>query len=130
MHYSKDTVAEDRLSVYQKRYTAPFNASQWSYLRKRFRMTKRELQIAELACQGFSNDKIAKTLKISVGTVKTHLRNIYRKIRVDSKIAMLLKFIKYAAKFSAKPERMPTIPIVEMKEQTKKTSDKVLKKGG
>jgi DNA-binding NarL/FixJ family response regulator len=130
MDYSKDTVAEDRLSVYQRQYTAPFNATHWSYLRKRFHMTERELQIAELACQGFSNDKIAKTLKIKLGTVKTHLRNIYRKIRVDSKIAMLLKFIKYADKFSAKSERMPAIPIVDVKNQTKKRSDKILKKDG
>ena len=128
MHYSKhpkDTVVEDRLSVYQKQSTAPFNANHWSYLQKRFHMTKRELEIAKLACQGFSNNKIAKTLKIRVGTVKTHLRNIYRKIRVESKIAMLLKFIKYAAKFSAKSERMPTITIVEIKEQTTQKSDKI-----
>ena len=116
MNYSKDI--------------APFNANHWSYIRKRFNMTQREIQIAKLVCQGFSNDKIAKILEIKVGTVKTHLRNIYLKIRVKSKIAMLLKFIKYTSKFSAKSERMPTIPIVEIKEQTKKPPDKILEKSG
>lgn len=125
---SKDKVREDRLFSYQNRNTVPFNTNHWSYLRKRFHMTKRELQIAKLACQGFSNDKIAKNLKIRVGTVKTHLRNIYRKIRVESKIAMLLKFIKYASEFSAQSERKPFIPIVEMKEKRKRASDKMLKK--
>ena len=123
-------VEEDRLFVYQRQNTVPFNANHWSYIQKRFHMTKRELQIANLACRGFSNEKIAKTLKIKQGTVKTHLRNIYRKIRVESKIAMLLKFIKYADKLSAKSERVATIPIVETKGQTKKTSGKMLEKDG
>jgi len=69
------------------------NNKEWSYVKKRYSLTPRECQIAELICQGLRNGNIAKFLRISPGTVKTHTRNIYRKARVKSKIAMLLKFV-------------------------------------
>ena len=62
-------------------------------------MTPRELQVAILVCRGFNNDEIAKALKIRHGTVKTHLRNIYRRVRVKSKITLLLKFVEDINKF-------------------------------
>ena len=70
------------------------NEHQWSYLQKRYRMTTRELQIARLVCQGLGNEQIADHLKIKLGTVKTHIRNIYRKTWVHNKIAMLLRFVE------------------------------------
>ena len=75
---------------------------EWSYVKRRYNLTPRECQIAELICQGLHNGKIAKFLRISPGTVKTHTRNIYRKARVKSKIAMLLRFITDARAISAK----------------------------
>jgi len=66
---------------------------QWSYVQHRYNLTPRERQIAELVCKGLRNGNIAKYLRIKPGTVKTHTRNIYRKIHVKSKIAMLLRFV-------------------------------------
>jgi DNA-binding NarL/FixJ family response regulator len=66
----------------------------WSFLRKRYRMTSREVQIAKKICAGLSNEEIAKALRIKSGTVKTHLRNIYRKTWVHNKISMLLRFVE------------------------------------
>jgi DNA-binding NarL/FixJ family response regulator len=66
---------------------------QWAYVQNRYNLTPRERQIAELVCKGFRNGNIAKFLQIKPGTVKTHTRNIYRKVRVKSKISMLLKFV-------------------------------------
>ena len=66
---------------------------QWSYVQNRYNLTPRERQIAELICKGLRNGNIAKYLRIKPGTVKTHTRNIYRKIHVKSKIAMLLRFV-------------------------------------
>jgi DNA-binding NarL/FixJ family response regulator len=73
---------------------------EWTYVKKRYNLTPRECQIAELICQGLHNGKIAKFLRISPGTVKTHTRNIYRKARVKSKIAMLLRFVTDARAIS------------------------------
>jgi DNA-binding NarL/FixJ family response regulator len=66
---------------------------QWAYVQNRYNLTPRECQIAELVCKGLGNGSIAKFLRIKPGTVKTHTRNIYRKVHVKSKIAMLLRFI-------------------------------------
>ncbi len=66
---------------------------QWSYVQSRYNLTPRERQIAELICQGLRSCNIARNLRIKPGTVKTHTRNIYRKVHVKSKIAMLLRFV-------------------------------------
>jgi DNA-binding NarL/FixJ family response regulator len=78
------------------------NEKEWSYVKKRYNLTPRECQIAELICQGLHNGKIADFLCISPGTVKTHTRNIYRKTHVKSKIAMLLRFVTDARALSAR----------------------------
>jgi len=69
---------------------------QWSYLQRRYDLTPRELQIADLVCRGLRNGHIARDLNIRPGTVKTHVRNIYRKVKVKSKITMLLRFMAEA----------------------------------
>ena len=88
LKHSKDMVVEDRLFVYQKQNTVPFNADCWSHIQKRFHMTKRELQIANLACQGFSNEKIAKTLKIPIGTVRSRLHRGLKNSQVNLQHAL------------------------------------------
>jgi DNA-binding NarL/FixJ family response regulator len=74
---------------------------QWLYVQNRYNLTPREREIAELICQGLRNGGIAKVLRIRPGTVKTHTRNIYRKTRVESKIAMLLRFLRDAKDLSS-----------------------------
>jgi DNA-binding CsgD family transcriptional regulator len=86
---------------------------QWLFLKKRYHMTPRELQVAILVCRGFNNDEIAKALRIRQGTVKTHLRNIYRRARVKSKILLLLKFVADVNKLYL-PSKPPPIPITEI----------------
>ena len=76
------------------------NGRQWVYVQNRYNLTPRERQIAEMICQGLRNGNIARNLRIKPGTVKTHTRNIYRKVRVKSKISMLLKFVGDTRDFS------------------------------
>ncbi len=75
------------------------NEKQWYFVQNKYDLTPRERQIAELICQGLQNGNIAKHLRIRPGTVKTHTRNIYRKVRVKSKIAMLLRFVEDVKEF-------------------------------
>ena len=72
---------------------------QWLYVKKRYNMTRREFQIAKLVCKGLNNEEIAEELGIMHGTVKTHIRNIYRKTWVHNKISMLLRFVEDAKGF-------------------------------
>jgi len=87
------------------------NRKEWLYVKKLYSLTPRECQIAELICQGLHNGNIAKYLRISPGTVKTHTRNIYRKARVKSKIAMLLRFITDAKVISPQFDQTHVNPI-------------------
>jgi hypothetical protein len=48
------------------------------------------------------NEEVAGRLKITGGTVKTHLRNIYRRVRVNNKIGMLLRFVEMTVDLYAK----------------------------
>jgi DNA-binding CsgD family transcriptional regulator len=52
-------------------------------------LTPREIEVVELLMQGFNNQKLANTLRISSNTLKTHLRNIYRKYGVNKKSELL-----------------------------------------
>lgn len=43
-------------------------------------LSERELEVLQLIVEGFKNDEIAKALYISTGTVKSHVRNILKKL--------------------------------------------------
>ena len=86
---------------------------QWVYVQNRYNLTPRERQIAELICQDLRNGNIARSLRIRPGTVKTHIRNIYRKVQVKSKIGMLLRFVTEAKEPSAQYNGTPSIHIAD-----------------
>ena len=48
-------------------------------------LTPREAEILQMVSQGKGNKAIASRLSLSEGTVKSHLRNIYRKLRVQTR---------------------------------------------
>lgn len=48
-------------------------------------LTKREAAILDLIAQGDSYGEVAKMLSVSVGTVQTHIKNIYGKLSVHSR---------------------------------------------
>jgi DNA-binding CsgD family transcriptional regulator len=52
-------------------------------------LTPREIEVVELLMQGSDNQTMASTLRISSNTLKTHLRNIYRKYGVNKKSELL-----------------------------------------
>ena len=51
-------------------------------------LTPRELDLVRLAASGLRNKDLAGRLGISVGTVKMHLHNVYRKLGVDGRVAL------------------------------------------
>jgi DNA-binding CsgD family transcriptional regulator len=105
MFISKNPTAgnnADNGPVFQRPRVSLLNDEHWLRIRRQYCMSPRELEVAKLVCQGFSNEEIAGNLKIKQGTIKTHIRNIYRRIRVKNKIEMLLKFVDNIAESSAK----------------------------
>ena len=53
-------------------------------------LTTRETEILNLIWNGCQNSFMAKELGISIRTVETHRRNIYRKLRVNN-VAQLIQ---------------------------------------
>jgi len=54
-------------------------------------LSKREREVLKLVLQGKSNKQIALSLAIAVRTVEFHLKNIYAKFQVSSRIELILK---------------------------------------
>jgi len=55
---------------------------------ERDRLTSRERQIASLAARGLSDREIASQLKVSAGTIKTHLHIVYQKLGITGRRAL------------------------------------------
>jgi DNA-binding NarL/FixJ family response regulator len=68
-------------TISQREATAEASAAQ---------VTPRELEIIRMIATGLRNKEIATQLSISEGTVKIHLHNIYEKLQVDGRLALLL----------------------------------------
>ncbi|WP_107069325.1 helix-turn-helix transcriptional regulator [Streptomyces durhamensis] len=56
-------------------------------------LTAREREIADLASTGMTNAGIATTLFLSVRTVETHLRQVYRKLGVSNRAALTRRML-------------------------------------
>jgi DNA-binding NarL/FixJ family response regulator len=52
-------------------------------------LTPRELDLVRLVARGLRNKEIAERLFITEGTVKVHLHNIYDKLGLDGRLALL-----------------------------------------
>ena len=54
-------------------------------------LSKREKEVLNLVLQGKSNKQIALSLGITIRTVEFHLKNVYAKFQVNSRIELILK---------------------------------------
>lgn len=57
-------------------------------------MSRRELEVLELAARGLTAKGIASELVLSTGTVRTHLRNIYAKLGVHDRAAAVANALR------------------------------------
>lgn len=57
-------------------------------------LTNRELEVLELIVSGCNNASIAEKLYITVGTVKTHVRNILNKLCVDDRTQAAVRALR------------------------------------
>jgi DNA-binding CsgD family transcriptional regulator len=57
-------------------------------LQARFQLSRRELDVTHYLTRGLSDDEIGKKLYISRQTVHTHIKNIYRKLGVKSRVEL------------------------------------------
>lgn len=57
------------------------------------KLTHREVEILQHLARGYQNKEIADLLGIGFDTVRTHLRNIYEKLHVNSRTEAVMKFL-------------------------------------
>ncbi len=57
-------------------------------------LTDREMEILSFLAKGYHDKEIAEKFFLSVKTVRTHLRNIYKKLHVRSRTEAVLKFLQ------------------------------------
>jgi len=71
------------------------------------RFTTREEQLLMLLCQGHSNSMIADTLNLSVNTVCVHLKHVFQKLRVTSRLEAVVRYL--ASKTPQQAERLASL---------------------
>lgn len=55
------------------------------------KVTERESEVSNLLIKGHSYEDISKELFVSKSTVKSHIRNLYRKLEINNKIELIAK---------------------------------------
>jgi DNA-binding NarL/FixJ family response regulator len=93
--------------------------NEWLYIQRKYRLSPRELEVAERVCRGLINSEIAGDLGVKMGTVKTHLKSVFNKTRRRSKIRLLLKFLDDVNELY-KPGEGGRVAIVEVKKRRTK----------
>lgn len=53
-------------------------------------LTPSERTVAELVCEGLSNPEIAQRLSLSRRTVQSHLRRVYSKLKVTTRLQLVI----------------------------------------
>jgi len=76
--------------------TVTINAAEpeYSQLIEAYPLTERELEVLQLIVEGCSNAAIAEKLYITVGTVKTHVRNILNKLCADDRTQAAVRALR------------------------------------
>ena len=54
------------------------------------KLSERQQQVVALVCEGLSNKMIAQKLNVSEGTIKVHLHTIFKKLGVQSRLALIV----------------------------------------
>lgn len=63
-------------------------------------LTKREAEVAEMVALGFTSQRIADKLFITIGTVKYHITNVYKKMGMNRRAQLIIFLQPYLSKDS------------------------------
>ncbi len=77
-------------AVIARKVVSSFNNAH-SVLKNKEKLSERELEIVECLAKGLKYKDIAEKTHISVDTVRSHIRHIYEKLQVNSKIGAINK---------------------------------------
>ncbi len=84
----------DRGSIQQETVSINALTTEEGEMLKAYPLTERELDVLELIVGGYSNSKIGEKLHISLGTVKTHVRNILDKLAASDRTEAAVRALR------------------------------------
>jgi DNA-binding NarL/FixJ family response regulator len=91
---AKSTEAGAEAAAVMKTVTINAAEPEYSQLIEAYPLTERELEVLQLIVDGCSNAAIADKLYITVGTVKTHVRNILNKLCADDRTQAAVRALR------------------------------------
>ncbi len=68
--------------------------SEWDRIKNYSRLSMREGQVCRLLFEGQKRDHIAEMLEISPRTVRYHLETLHKKLRVNTRVGLVLRMIQ------------------------------------
>lgn len=68
------------------------------YMFRKYRLSKREIEVCKLLLQGYTMRQISGILSIAYPTVNTYCTSAYRKLEINSKTELILLFKDYSMK--------------------------------
>jgi DNA-binding NarL/FixJ family response regulator len=81
----------------------------------KFGLTRQELTIVRLLCEGLSNAELGAELNISEETVKRHMTNVFDKTGMDSRLSLAMKAVR-SGWFTGLPPALPAYHAVPLDE--------------
>lgn len=91
---TKVTESVGDTAITTKTVTISAAEPEYSQLIEAYPLTERELEVLQLIVEGCSNAAIAEKLYITVGTVKTHVRNILNKLCADDRTQAAVRALR------------------------------------
>ena len=91
----RQEISDDRTVSQAKTVKIEALSTEYEQVLETYPLTQRELEILELIVAGKSNGEIAEKLYITVGTVKTHVRNILNKIGAEDRTQAAVHALRY-----------------------------------
>ena len=70
------------------------SAADWSALREHYGLSPRQGQTAELVCRAYDHKRIAGELHVTSDTVRMHLKEVFRKVGVESRTGLLVRMMQ------------------------------------
>jgi DNA-binding NarL/FixJ family response regulator len=90
----RQAIPEEKVGNQPKTVKIEALDSEYEQVLETYPLTQRELEILELIVAGCSNGQIAEKLYITVGTVKTHVRNILNKLCADDRTQAAVRALR------------------------------------
>jgi DNA-binding NarL/FixJ family response regulator len=89
--YAGDTILPSKIAQKITAAAAMVSSDKEIKLRRMFNLSEREIEIALMLNDGFTNRQIASALKLSDGTARNYISSIYEKLGVENRAAAISK---------------------------------------